>query len=111
MVTNSSNLYVSYSELESMFNAALEQEINEWKEEKEKFFKDPFNKSKRNTGNYMPDANFKIWLAIPMNLVCDENFRGLKEAIEKAGWIVNRYEWLKDERTGEDKLFIHILKK
>lgn len=111
MIINARTLFISYKELEKMFNSALEREIKEWEQEKENFFKDPFNEKNRPTGNYMPDANFKIWLAVPKNLVCDKNFMDLKNEIEDAGWIVNKYEWIKDERTGEDKIFIHILKK
>jgi len=111
MITNSNHLFVSYDELESLFNEALEIEIKEWKEEKERFFKDPFNKKQRNTGNYMPNAIFRLWLTIPKNLVTTETFNKLKNEIENAGWTIHDYRWRKDERTEEDQIFIHIEKK
>ena len=43
MIISSSELQISYQNLEDMFNRALQREISEWRKEKDEFFKDPFN--------------------------------------------------------------------
>ena len=111
MITNADKLFVSYEELESLFNEALAEGINEWTKEKNDFFKDPFNKNKRPTGNYLPDADFRMWLKVPQNLVPAQTFNALRTEIENAGWKVSSYQWMKDERTDEDQIYIHIKKK
>ena len=52
-----------------------------------------------------------MWLKVPQNLVPEKTFNALRTEIENAGWKVRSYEWMKDERTDEDEIFIHIKKK
>ena len=54
MIISSSELQISYQNLEDMFNIALQKEISEWRKEKDEFFRDPFNNEGRVTGKYMP---------------------------------------------------------
>ena len=109
MIISSSELQISYQNLEDMFNLALEREIKEWVREKNEFFKDPFNDEERVTGKYMPSPVFQIWLKLPKNLVSSENLNKLLFDCSESGWEVES-EWLKNERTGEDQIYFLIKK-
>lgn len=109
MIISSSELQISYQNLEDMFNRALQIEISEWRKEKDEFFRDPFNNEGRVTGKYMPSAVFQIWLKLPKNLVSDENLNKLLLDCSESGWNV-KSKWQDDERTGEEQIYFLVTK-
>lgn len=109
MIISSSELQISYQNLEDMFNRALQKEISKWQKEKDEFFKDPFNDKGRVTGKYIPSAVFQIWLKIPKNLVSYENLNKLLFDCSEFGWNVES-KWQEDERTGEEQIYFLVTK-
>ena len=109
MIISSSELQISYQNLEDMFNRALQREISEWRKEKDEFFEDPFNDKGRLTGRYMPSASFQIWLKLPKNLVSSENLNKLLFDCSESGWNVES-KWQEDERTGEEQIYFLVTK-
>ena len=109
MIISSSELQISYQNLEDMFNIALQKEILEWRKEKDEFFRDPFNNEGRVTGKYMPSVVFQIWLKLPKNLVSDENLNKLLFDCSESSWNV-KSKWQDDERTGEEQIYFLVTK-
>ena len=109
MIISSSELQISYQNLEDMFNRALQREISEWRKEKDEFFKDPFNDEGGATGKYMPSSVFQIWLKLPKNLVSYENLNKLLFDCSESGWNVES-KWQEDERTGEEQIYFLVTK-
>lgn len=109
MIISSSELQISYQNLEDMFNRALQREISEWRKEKDEFFKDPFNDEGRVTGKYMPSTSFQILLKLPKNLVSSENLNKLLFDCSESGWDVES-KWQENERTGEEQIYFLVTK-
>lgn len=110
MIIPSSRLQLSYQDLEDMFNAALEREIQEWQIKKNEFFKNLSNRDSLVIGNNIPTGVFKIWLDVPKNMVSFENLNKLLFDCSESGWDVES-EWQEDERTGADQIYFLIKKK
>lgn len=110
MIINSDKLSLSYEELETIFNAALQKEMQDWEKEKNIFFSHLSNGEERSSGEYIPEPVFRLWLDIPKKLVNGEIYNKLRLAIKSAGWEIVSYTWQEDERTLDDKLYIHIKK-
>ena len=109
MIISSSELQISYQNLEDMFNKALQKEISEWRKEKDEFFEDPFNDKGRLTGRYLPSTSFQIWLKLPKNLVSAENLNKLLFDCSESGWNVES-KWQENERTGEEQIYFLVTK-
>ena len=110
MIISSDNFFLTYDELEELFNKALMQETDNWYKEKQDFLADPFNASNSPIGSYMPNTCFQVWLKIDKNVVSRENEDKLKNNIIEAGWQVHTFKWQEDERTGSEQLYICIVK-
>jgi len=110
MIIGADNFFITYDELEELFNKALLKETDNWYKEKQDFLADPFNTSNRVTGSYMPNTCFQVWLKIDKNLVSQDHEEMLKNNIIAGGWQIEQFEWQEDERTGSEQLYICIVK-
>ena len=81
MIIGTDNFFITYDELEELFNKALMKEMDEWYKEKQDFLADPFNTANSPIGSYMPNTCFQVWLKIDKNLVSRENEEILKDNI------------------------------
>jgi len=106
MIISANTLKINYSDLESLFNTALQREIDEWNKEKDAFFKNPFDSKFA----YMPNSCFQIWLDLDKSTCPEDLTDQLKIEITSAGWDILKFKWQSDERTGSDQLYINIEK-
>lgn len=106
MIISADTLKINYSDLESLFNTALQHEIDKWNKEKEAFFKTPFGPK----AVYMPNSCFQIWLDLDRSTCPEDLINQLKGEITVAGWDILTFKWQSDERTGSDQLYINIEK-
>lgn len=105
MIVPANSIELTYSELESLFSAALNKEIKEWKSKKDEFIKNPFNNA---VYHHIPTPEFRIWVTVSRKLVNNQTARDLIKNIRAQGWTINKCEWLHDERTGADQMFFVI---
>ena len=105
MIISANTLKINYSDLESLFNTALQREIDEWNKEKDAFVKNPDSELA-----YMPNSCFQIWLDLDKSTCTQDLTDQLKIEITSAGWDILEFKWQSDERTGSDQLYINIEK-
>jgi hypothetical protein len=107
MIKSASDFKVTLEEVESIFNAFIEKELENFENEKKRFLEE-VNKTGEVTRSYMPYPQCSVWLTIPRTTIERETEEALLADVEKAGWDVVVWKWQEDERTGKDQLYINV---
>lgn len=102
-VISTNQFLYSVDELIDIFNSLLQKEITRETE----FRHEVISKGCEHL-DMCGGGVISIWINVDRCLVAQDTEKAFKAEIEKAGWNIVEYEWMKNERTDLDQIRIRI---